>query len=99
MYTALMAFIVGLFVALLFLNLYFRAKVLRLYKQLYQRRIEFKSRHIFSPALLEAEVIPAYPESADLIRQFTSHIRYSIKIAVLLLLLISVVSYLLYTYR
>lgn len=94
-----MVFVIGLFVVLLGLNLYFRTKVLRVYRQLYQRRVQFDGSHIFSKAKMEAEIIPKYPESAALIRQFTSHIRYSIRIAIVLVLLISIASYLLYVYR
>lgn len=99
MYNALMVLIIGLFIVLLFLNLYFRSKVLKVYKELYHRKIQFDSRHILSRAAMEAEIVPRYPESADLIRTFASHIRYSIRIAIVLVLLISIVSVLLYTYR
>jgi O-antigen/teichoic acid export membrane protein len=99
MYKVLMALVIGLFVALLFLNLYFRAKVLKLYRVLLSKRVEFKQRHIFNQAAMEAEVIPLYPHASDEIREFARHIRFSIKIAVILLLLITVVSYLLYTSR
>lgn len=99
MYNVLMALVIGLFVALLFLNLYFRAKVLKLYRVLLSKQVEFKQRHIFSEAAMEAEIIPQYPHARDEIREFAQHIKYSIRIAVVLLLLISVVSYLLYTTR
>ena len=97
MYEVLMASVIGLFVALLFLNLYFRAKVLKLYRRLLNQRVEFKQRHIFNAAAMEAEIIPHYPQASDDIREFARHIRFSIKAAVVLLLLISVASYLLYT--
>lgn len=82
--------VIGLFVALLFLNIYFRVKVIKVYKILIKNRVEFSSKHIFSKEKMEEEIIPKYPKLENEIRSFANNITFSIKIAALLILLISV---------
>jgi len=82
--------VIGLFVAMLFLNVYFRAKVLKVYKRLVQNRVQFDSSHIFSPSKMEQEVLPKYPQYKDDILLFVSHIKYSIKMASVLIVLITI---------
>lgn len=48
MYILLISIVIGLFVAMLFVNLYFRAKVLRAYGVLVRNKVEFGAAHIFS---------------------------------------------------
>jgi hypothetical protein len=86
----LLAFlIIGLFVAMLFLNVYFRAKVLKTYGRLVKNRVEFKPYHIFSKSKLEAEVLPKYPQHRQDILDFCNHIQYSTKMASVLLVLVT----------
>ncbi|MBK9151690.1 MAG: hypothetical protein IPM26_12140 [Saprospiraceae bacterium] len=82
--------IIGVFLALLFFNLYFRLKVLKLYKILVQNKVQFDKKHMWNPALLEEEVIPKYPEQASEIRAFIGHIKKSVAIAVVLIVMITI---------
>jgi hypothetical protein len=99
MYTAIMVFVIGLFVTLLFLNIYFRMKVIKVYKVLVKARVEFDTSHLLNLEKMEKEVIPNYPKYQNEIRTFIQNIRFSIKIAIILLLLISVLSAVLYYYQ
>jgi ABC-type glycerol-3-phosphate transport system permease component len=82
--------IIGIFLSLLFLNLYFRIKVFKVYKVLVQNRIEFNSSHIFNKDKMEKEVLSRYPKFTSEILSFTGHIKKSILIAVILVLLITI---------
>lgn len=89
--------IIALFVALLFLNFYFRLKVFGAYRRLVDNRVEFGAAHLFNRQKLEEEIIPRYPGMESDIRTFCSHIQYSIKIASILIVLITAVgAYLMY---
>lgn len=94
-----MVFVIGLFVTLLFLNIYFRMKVIKVYKVLVKARVEFDTSHLLNLEKMEKEVIPNYPKYQNEIRTFIQNIRFSIKIAIILLLLISVLSAVLYYYQ
>ncbi len=89
MYNKLMFFIIGFFLALLFLNVYFRVKVLKHYKYLVQNRVEFSAKHILDKKKMETEVLPKYPQHAAEINAFAGNIRNSVMIAAGILLLIS----------
>ncbi|GIV31564.1 MAG: hypothetical protein KatS3mg029_0915 [Saprospiraceae bacterium] len=89
--------IIALFVALLFLNFYFRLKVFGAYRRLVENRVEFGAAHLFNREKLESEIIPRYPGMERDIRTFCSHIQYSVKIATGLIILITAVgAYLMY---
>jgi len=89
MYTLLTTIIIGLFVAMLFVNLYFRAKVLKLYGVLVRNKVEFGAVHIFNRQRLEKEILPRYPKFRTEILTFISHIHYSIRMASVLVALIT----------
>ncbi|NBC07667.1 MAG: hypothetical protein GVY26_10785 [Bacteroidetes bacterium] len=99
MYTLLVSIVIGLFLAMLFLNLYFRMKVLRSYRKLVQNRVEFGAAHLFNKEKMEAEVMPKYPHMREEIETFTSHIRYSMKMATVLIALITLFGAILMYYR
>ncbi len=80
--------VIGLFVAMIFLNVYFRMKVLKVYKKLVQNEVQFDNSHIFSPSKMESEILPRYPKHKDDILLFVSHIKYSLKMASVLIVLI-----------
>lgn len=90
MVTTLTFLIIGIFVALLFLNIYFRVKVFKVYKTLVQNKVEFDSSHIFSKTKLEKEILPKYPQFNSDILTFIGHIKNSISIAVILVVLITI---------
>jgi len=83
-------FIIGIFLSLLFLNLYFRIKVFKVYKVLVQNRIEFNASHIFNKVKMKNEVLTKYPAFTHEILSFTGHIKKSIFIAIILVLLITI---------
>lgn len=82
--------IIGIFLALLFLNIYFRVKVLKVYKVLVQNKIEFDSSHIFSKEKMQNQIINKYPGYSNEILSFTGHIKKSLIIAMILVILITV---------
>lgn len=96
---ALVVFIIALFLGLLFLNLYFRIKVLKSYKILVQNRVDFEAKWILDKKKMESEVIPKHPAMANEIRTFANHIRYSVKIASILIVLITIFGCILMYYR
>ncbi len=99
MTVVLMFFIGAVFLALLFLNLYFRIKVLKSYKILVQNRVDFEAKWILNEKRMESEVIPHHPRMADEIRTFSKHIRFSMKIASILITLITILGAILMYYK
>ncbi len=89
MFKVLMFFIIGLFIAMLFVNVYFRAKVLKTYGRLVKNRVEFNASQVFNRKKLEAEVLPKYPSQRQDILDFSNHMQYSIKMASVLIALIT----------
>jgi len=89
MYTLLISVVIGLFVAMLFVNLYFRAKVLKVYGVLVRNKVEFGASHIFNRQKMETEILPRYPQFRSEIESFVRHIKYSIKMASVLITLIT----------
>ncbi len=89
MYVILISLVIGLFLAMLFLNVYFRVKVLKVYKVLVQNKVQFGSKHIFNTKRMEQEILPRYPQQKENILLFVRHIKYSIRLAVGLILLIT----------
>ena len=99
MFTLLISLVIGLFIAMLFLNLYFRAKVLKTYRQLVKNRVEFGAAHVFNKQKMAEEVIPKYPHMQKQIETFASHMQYSIKMATVLITLITLFGGILMYYR
>ncbi|GAB5554283.1 MAG: hypothetical protein Sapg2KO_38740 [Saprospiraceae bacterium] len=99
MYILLITIVVALFIAMLFLNIYFRVKVLKTYKKLVQNRVEFRARDLFNKQKMEAEVYPKYPHMRADIETFSRHINYSIKMATVLIALITAFGAILMYYR
>ncbi|MBL7808049.1 MAG: hypothetical protein JNN28_09555 [Saprospiraceae bacterium] len=99
MYTMLITIVIGLFLAMLFVNVYFRAKVLKVYGILVRNKVEFGASHIFNKEKLETEILPKYPQFRTEIETFVRHMRYSIKMASVLLALITAFGAILMYYR
>lgn len=99
MYTLLISIVIGLFVAMLFVNLYFRAKVLKVYGILVRNKVQFGAAHIFNRGKLEQEVLPRYPQFKKEIEDFIRHMRFSIQMASLLIFLITAFGAVLMYYR
>ena len=99
MYIVLIAIVWGLFAAMLFLNVYFRVKVFRVYKKLVQNKVEFGANHIFNPQKMEEEIYPKYPQHKEDIQTFVRHMRYSIRMATVLIAIITIFGAILMYYR
>ncbi len=99
MYILLISIVIGLFVAMLFVNVYFRVKVLKSYRKLIKARVEFGAAHLFNKEKMEAEVMPKYPDMREEIETFTSHIQYSMRMATVLIALITLFGAILMYYR
>ncbi len=99
MYILLISIVIGLFVAMLFVNVYFRVKVLKVYKVLVQNEVEFGAAHLFNRQKMEEEVFPRYPKQREAIETFVRHIRYSIRMATVLIALITLFGAILMYYR
>ena len=94
----LIVLIIAIFVALVFVNFYFRVKVLKVYKRLVNNRVEFGTKEIFNKEKM-ALVHEKYPAHKADIELFTSHIRYSIKMATWLIVTITALGAVLMYYR
>jgi len=99
MYVLLISIVVGLFIAMLFLNVYFRVRVFKVYKILVENRVEFGASHIFDKEKMEKEIYPKYPAHREHIDIFVRHMRYSIKMATVLIALITLFGAVLMYYR
>lgn len=87
--------IIGVFLALLFLNIYFRVKVFKVYKVLVQNKVEFNSSHIFNKEKMANEILPRYPKYRNEILSFVGHIKNSVTIAIILVILITILGFIL----
>ena len=58
MFILLLSIVIGLFIAMLFLNVYFRVRVLKVYKILVQNEVQFGAKHIFNKEKMQADIIP-----------------------------------------
>ena len=84
---------------MLFLNIYFRVKVFKVYKYLVQNRIEFGVGHFLSDQRMKDEVISRYPQHEEQIRLFVRLIRRSVTMASILIVLILMIGYTLMKFR
>jgi hypothetical protein len=99
MYTLLVSLVIGLFVALLLVNVYFRAKVLKSYGVLVRNRVQFGAAHVFNRRRMEEEILPRYPHCRREIETFVRHIHYTIRMATVLIVLITALGAVLMYYR
>ena len=99
MFIFLISVVIALFLAMLFLNLYFRVKVMKAYRQLVQAEVDFSAKQIFSKKLIETELVPKYPGQAEQIRTFSRYLISSIRMGTVLLALITLFGGILMWYR
>lgn len=78
-----------IFAIMVFINVYFRVKVLKAYKVLVQNRVQFESKHVFNRQKMEEEVIPKYPHMEKEIWAYVDNLHRSIRMATVLLALIT----------
>lgn len=84
----LIVIVIAAFLGVLAVNVYFRVKVLKVYKRLRKNNVEFDASHMLSDKKLQEEVLPRYPQMKDDILTFVKLIRRSITIACILMALI-----------
>lgn len=99
MQSLLLTIVILLFLAMLGVNLYFRAKVLRAYRKLLMAEVDFTPAQIFSKARVEEEIVPRYPAQADAIRDFSGYLQRSIQMTTVLMFLITAFGGILMWYR
>ncbi len=99
MYILLISIVLGIFAAMLFLNIYIRVKAFKYYRKLVEARVEFGASHIFNQEKMEKEIYPKYPKSRADIDAFVRHIRRSMRIATILIALITLFGGILMWYR
>jgi len=99
LFLTLFIIITALFLSMLFLSFYFRIKVLNNYQILVRCKVAFEAMDIFNPGKLEKEVIPKYPDQAQAIRDFSRYIRLAIKMASVLIVLITLLGAVLMYFR
>jgi ABC-type transporter Mla maintaining outer membrane lipid asymmetry permease subunit MlaE len=92
MFKVIISFLISLFVALLFINIYYRIKVFKLYRKLVMNRVEFGAGHIFSRSRMKEEILPKYPQMEREIKEFVNQIYFSIVVAFAIILLITMLS-------
>jgi hypothetical protein len=66
-------------IVFLFLNLMFRLRLLKLFKEMQKHRIEMDWRLIFNRTKREAWTHPRYPEHIPLIERFSGQLRRSLQ--------------------
>ena len=99
MFILLISLVIGLFIAMLFVNVYFRVRVLKVYKILVQNEVQFGAKHVFNKEKMQAEVFPKHPDQKENIEIFVRHIQYSIRMATVLIGLITLFGAILMYYR
>ena len=99
MFNFLFFAIIAVFAAMLFLNIYFRVKVFKVYKYLVQNRVEFGLSHFLYEDRLNNEILVKYPQHQDEIRTFVRLIRRSVTMASILIFLILALGYLLMKFK
>ena len=91
--------IIGVFLVLLFLNVFFRLRVLKVYKYLVRHEVQFGFSHFLNAQKMHEEVIIKYPDHKEEILSFVKLIRQSVFLASLLLAIILFFGYLLLKLR
>lgn len=99
MYWLLVTIVLALFACMLFVNVYFRVRVLKTYKKLVQNKVEFGAAHLFNQKKMEEEIFPRYPHMKEDIQTFVNHMKYTIKMASVLIALITLFGAILMYYR
>lgn len=95
----LITLIIFAFASMLFLNVYFRIRVLKHYKVLVRNGVEFNTSHIFNRQKMEEEIVPHYPGFEKHLHGFSSNLRRTIRMATVLIVLITLFGAVLMYYR
>ena len=84
----LITLVIAAFVCILFLNFYYRVRVLKAYKVLVKNKIQFDPKDIFDDKRIE-ETKKRYPNFSTEIHNFMHNIRKSVQLASVLIFLIT----------
>ncbi|MEZ4912213.1 MAG: hypothetical protein R2774_15300 [Saprospiraceae bacterium] len=84
--------------ALLIVNVIFRVRVMKYYKEMVKHHIDFDPLAVFSKNRLQNEVYDKYPQHSVLIQTFVYNIKLSIAIALGLILLLALLAIILKTF-
>ena len=99
MVATMLTLILTAFGGLVVLNLYFRVRVWRIYTRLTKGGVEFEMSDLFDRQKLHQEVLVRYPAHAKDIKAFARGIRFSLNIAIILIVLITIFGAILMFYR
>lgn len=84
----LITLVIAAFACILFLNFYYRVKVLKAYKVLVRNKVQFDAKDIFNNQRIE-EITNQYPKFKTEILDFMNNIRKSVQLASVLIFLIT----------
>ena len=74
-------------------------KVLKAYKKLVQAEVDFDPSHVINKKKMAAEIFPKYPQHQKDIEIFVSHLFFSVRMATVLIFLITMFGAILMWYR
>lgn len=80
--------VIILFVIMLLTSVYFRVRVIKHYKLLKKKGVEFNSSHFFNHQKMEAEIFPKHPDLKNEIKSFVKDIKLSVTFSTILIALI-----------
>lgn len=98
METTLITLIAVAFASMLAINVVFRARVLKAYKELKRAGVEFDATDMLTDTRVE-ELVARFPQQADPLRRFTGGIRRSMAMYTGLVVLITALGAVLMYYR
>lgn len=98
MYYTLITLVIAAFSAIVFLNIFFRLRVLKHYKYLVKNRVEFSVKDVFDSNSIAKDVLSKYPQHASHIKAFADNIKKSVYLASALIFLISILAIILKKY-
>jgi flagellar basal body-associated protein FliL len=89
MQTLLLVIIIALFIAMVLVNVLFRARVLKSYGKCIRAHIEFGAAHVFNKKKREEEIHTRYPDHIADIEEFCTNLQATIRMATVLIVLIT----------
>ena len=89
------AILAALFAGFFVLNVYFRLRVFKYYRVLLKNRVQFGTAEIFSD-IRRADVIRRHPDQREAITQFCRHMRLTMRMATVFVILVIVLGFVLF---
>ena len=83
----------SLFIGLLVMNLFFRLKLLKLYRKLVEGEVDFPPSMLFNQRKLKEEIVPRYPGYENEILEFSKKLNISIRIAFFVFVISLIIGY------